>query len=92
VIGAHSHLLLVDGWLGETYVAYGLGNFLFKENSAEGARTGVLTVQVPGRRVDSYEWIPGRIQNSVPRPLDGDDAASELAHWRSLRSCTGLTE
>jgi hypothetical protein len=71
-------------------VHYGLGNFLFKENSAEGARTGVFEVTVTGRRVDSYRWIPGRISDSQPAPLAGKEAASELSYWESLRACSGL--
>ena len=78
------------GRLGGAFVHYGLGNFLFKENSAEGARTGVLEVTVTGRRVDGYRWIPGRISGSVPRPLAGADAATELSYWESLRGCAGL--
>ena len=76
--------------LGEAVVHYGLGNFLFKENSAEGARTGVFEVTVTGRRVDSYRWIPGQITNSVPRPLIGAAATDALAYWNGLRSCAGL--
>jgi hypothetical protein len=71
-------------------VHYGLGNFLFKEHSAEGARTGVFVVEVTGRRVDGYRWVPGRISGSVPRPLDGAEASEALAHWEGLRACTGL--
>jgi poly-gamma-glutamate capsule biosynthesis protein CapA/YwtB (metallophosphatase superfamily) len=92
VVGGHAHRLQGGGRLGGAFVHYGLGNFLFKENSAEGARTGVLLLQVTGRRVDAYDWVPGRITDSVPSPLQGDDAATELAHWDSLRACTDLTE
>ena len=69
IIGGHAHRVLGGGRLGDAFVDYGLGNFLFKENSAEGARTGVLKVTITGRRVDGYEWVPGRISGSVPRPL-----------------------
>ena len=72
-------------------VHYGLGNFSFKENSAEGARTGVFEVTITGRHVDGFRWIPGRISNSVPQPLTGADAANELAYWQSLQGCTGLS-
>ena len=71
--------------MGDAVVHYGLGNFLFKENSAEGARTGVFEVTVTGRRVDGYRWRPGRISNSVPRPLEGAEAEREHAYWESLR-------
>ena len=90
VVGGHAHRLQGGGRLGNAVVHYGLGNFLFKENSAEGARTGVFEVTVTGRRVDGYRWIPGRISGSVPRPLAGEEAAAELAYWQDLRSCAGL--
>ena len=91
VVGGHAHRLQGGGRLGDAVVHYGLGNFLFKENSAEGARTGVFEVTVTGRRVDGYRWIPGRISGSVPRPLIGADATSELAYWEGLRGCAALT-
>jgi len=90
VVGGHAHRLQGGGRLGDTVVHYGLGNFFFKENSAEGARTGVFEVTVTGRRIDSYRWIPGRISNSVPQPLTGGDADGELAYWDGLRGCSGL--
>jgi poly-gamma-glutamate synthesis protein (capsule biosynthesis protein) len=92
VVGGHAHRLQGGGRLGDAVVHYGLGNFLFKENSAEGARTGVFEVSITGRRVDGYRWIPGRITGSVPRPLEGAEATSELAYWEGLRACTGLSD
>lgn len=90
IIGSHAHRLQGGGRLGEAVVHYGLGNFLFKENSAEGARTGVFEVTITGRRVDGYRWVPGRISGSVPRPLEGADADAERAYWEGLRGCSGL--
>jgi poly-gamma-glutamate synthesis protein (capsule biosynthesis protein) len=90
VVGGHAHRLQGGGRLGEAFVHYGLGNFLFRANSPEGARTGVLELTITGRRVDAYRWIPGRISGSVPVPLEGQDAASELAYWEGLRGCSGL--
>lgn len=90
IVGGHAHRLQGGGRLGEAVVHYGLGNFLFKENSAAGARTGVFEVTVTGRRVDRYRWVPGRISNSVPAPLTGGEAEAELAYWEGLRDCAGL--
>lgn len=91
VVGGHAHRLQGGGRLGAAAVHYGLGNFFFKANSAEGARTGVFEVTITGRRVDGYRWVPGRISNSVPAPLTGNDAANELAYWRGLQGCAALT-
>jgi poly-gamma-glutamate capsule biosynthesis protein CapA/YwtB (metallophosphatase superfamily) len=41
IVGAHAHMLQGSGWLGHTFVAYGMGNFLWWENSYSTA-TGVL--------------------------------------------------
>lgn len=90
IVGSHAHRLQGGGRLGGAVVHYGLGNFLFKENSVEGARTGVFEVTVTGRRIDDYRWIPGQISNSVPRPLIGAAASDALAYWNGLRSCAGL--
>lgn len=32
IVGSHAHVLLGSGWLGDTYVDYGLGNFLWYHN------------------------------------------------------------
>lgn len=90
IVGSHAHRLQGGGRLGQAVVHYGLGNFLFAENSVEGARTGVFEATVAGRHVDSYRWIPGQISNSVPRPLIGAAATDAVAHWNGLRSCAGL--
>lgn len=90
VVGGHAHRLQGGGRLGEALVHYGLGNFAFYAGSAEGARSGVLTVTVTGRRVDGYTWAPAEIRGRVPYPLDGAAAAAALAQWEGLRACAGL--
>lgn len=92
VVGGHAHRVQGGGRLGDAVVHYGLGNFGFQANSPEGARTGVFVVTVTGRRVDAYEWVPGRIVDHQPRPLDGAERDAELAAWESQRGCTGLSE
>ncbi|MBB1494478.1 CapA family protein [Propioniciclava sp. MC1595] len=47
VVGGHSHRVMGSGWLGDTYVGYGLGNFVwFRNTTFPGRSTGVLTVEV----------------------------------------------
>ena len=91
IVGGHQHRVAGGGMLDTAAVHYGLGNFLFKSNSAPGSRTGVFLVTVTGQEVDGFEWLPGRISNSVPVPLEGDDAAAELDRWEGQRGCTNLT-
>ena len=90
VVGTHAHRLQGGGRLDDAVVHYGLGNFGFQANSPEGARTGAFVVTVTGRRVDGYQWVPGRIVDHQPRPLEGAEADAALAHWDGLRGCTGL--
>jgi poly-gamma-glutamate synthesis protein (capsule biosynthesis protein) len=92
VVGGHAHRLQGAGRLGEAFVAYGLGNFVFYTRGGVGAETGVLTVTVTGRRVDGYEWTPARLHDGVPLPLTGDEATNAVASWQALRGCTNLTE
>ncbi len=91
VVGSHAHRVQGGGRMGDAVVHYGLGNFAFYAGSAAGSRTGVLTVTVTGRRVDAYDWIPGRISDERPDPLGGDAAAAERHAWDEQRGCTGLT-
>lgn len=47
VVGGHSHRVMGSGWLGDTYVGYGLGNFVwFRNTTFPGRSTGVLTIEV----------------------------------------------
>lgn len=90
VVGTHAHVLLGAGMLGDTFVSYGLGNFVFYARPGLGAQTGVLTVTVTGRRVDDYTWAPAVISNGVPVPLSGSAAEAARKRWVSLRGCTNL--
>ena len=91
VVGSHAHVLEGAGRLGTAFVDYGLGNFIWYNESGENGRTGVLFVTATGRDIDSYQWVPARIKGGVATPLPaGSEADAELAHWNELRGCTGL--
>lgn len=91
VVGTHAHRVQGGGHLGEAVVHYGLGNFLFGAVSDASSRTGVFVVEVSGREIVGYEWIPGRIRASVPEPLRGEAAAAEVDRWEDQRRCTDLS-
>jgi poly-gamma-glutamate synthesis protein (capsule biosynthesis protein) len=91
VVGAHAHRLQGLGYLGQKFVAYGLGNFIFGAPSEAGRASGVLIVTATGRQIDDYEWIPARIDNGVPVPLTGDAAEAALNQMDERRECAGLT-
>jgi len=91
IVGGHAHRQQGVGRMGKALVGYGLGNFAWYSTSELSTRTGVLFVTVTGRKVNAYRWAPARIVDGVPRPLAGAERRRELASWRSLRGCTGLT-
>jgi poly-gamma-glutamate capsule biosynthesis protein CapA/YwtB (metallophosphatase superfamily) len=91
VVGTHAHLLLGAGWLGPTYVAYGLGNYLWWRNGAYSDDTGVLRLTFVGRRVVGAALAPARIdRRGVPVPATGDTATRIQRKWANLAGCTGL--
>jgi len=90
IVGAHAHVLLGAGWLGDTYVDYGLGNFLWYHNREP--ETGVLRLTLRDRAVVGGSWTPARIRvDGRPAPLHGKPRADAVAEWDRLRDCTGLT-
>ena len=90
VVGSHAHVLQGAGRLDSTLVAYGLGNFVFYNESGPAGISGVLEVTATGRKIDGYSWVPARLRNGVPVPLDGAPADADRAAWTALRDCTGL--
>ena len=89
IVGSHAHVLLGSGWLGDTYVDYGLGNFLWYTDRHPD--TGVLRLTVHDGQVVGDSWRPARIQTyGRPFPLRIADRAGAVADWRRLHRCTGL--
>ena len=79
------------GWIGDTYVAYGLGNFVWSWNSTQ-PQTGVLQVTLTGSTLTGASFIPAMVSQTtgLPMPVTGDQAASVQAKIDSVQSCTGL--
>ncbi|MGD0167241.1 MAG: CapA family protein [Gaiellaceae bacterium] len=91
VVGSHAHRQQGAGRLGQAFVDYGLGNFVwYSQNSVPSVTTGVLKVTVTGRRIDRYWWVPATIVNGSPTPRTGSERTAAISAWRSLRGCTGL--
>jgi poly-gamma-glutamate capsule biosynthesis protein CapA/YwtB (metallophosphatase superfamily) len=91
VIGGHAHRLEGGGRLGDAFVGYGLGNFVFYTAGGPGTQSGVVLVTVTGRDVDGYRFVPAQLHNGVATPLTGQAATGAVAQWNGLRSCTNLT-
>jgi poly-gamma-glutamate capsule biosynthesis protein CapA/YwtB (metallophosphatase superfamily) len=91
VVGSHAHRLQGAGFRDNHFVAYGLGNFVFKAPSAEATQAAALQVTVTGRRVDGFHWVPAVIRNNVPVPLTGaaEESAQQVLDQR--RQCAGLS-
>ena len=91
IIGAHAHVLQGSGWLGHTFVAYGMGNFLWWENSFSTA-TGVLKLTLHPHAPLTAQFIPAVVSGTgQPIADEGAAARSALAHYASLRACAGLS-
>jgi poly-gamma-glutamate synthesis protein (capsule biosynthesis protein) len=92
VLGTHAHLLLGDGWLGKTYVGYGLGNFVWWRDDAFSNDTGVLRLTLRGGAVSGSELVPASISRTTgqPLPVSGAEAGRIGKEFADLHSCTGL--
>jgi poly-gamma-glutamate capsule biosynthesis protein CapA/YwtB (metallophosphatase superfamily) len=90
VVGTHAHVLLGAGMLDDTYVSYGLGNFLWYHGRPPA--TGVLRLQIVDGKVVRDDWVPGEIRPSggPPRPLTGSARSDAISDWRNLRGCADL--
>ncbi|WP_433319692.1 CapA family protein [Micromonospora chersina] len=90
VVGAHAHTLLADGWLGRTYVHYGLGNFLWYATS-HSTDSGVLKLVVRGRTVVDSQFVPATVSGSgQPVPATGVGKRRILDQLATAQRCTGL--
>ncbi len=92
IVSTHAHLMLGDGYLGRTYVQYGLGNFVWWWDDAFSNDTGVLTLTLTGRDVTKAVLTPARISSTgQPVPATGTEATRIMAKYQKLRGCTGLS-
>ena len=104
VVGGHSHRVNGAGWLGRSYVAYGLGNFVWWRSREPDSRTGVLTLSVDvkaaqreGRRtspvVTAADWTPMLVgADGIPREPGGADRKRLAGVWKQAAACSGLAQ
>jgi poly-gamma-glutamate capsule biosynthesis protein CapA/YwtB (metallophosphatase superfamily) len=91
IIGSHAHTLQGDGWLGQTYVAYGMGNFVWYGDSFS-TETGVLKLTMSGRKVVRNEFVPAVVSvTGQPVVATGAVATALNSRYAGLRGCTGLS-
>ncbi len=103
IVGGHSHRVNGAGWMGDAYVDYGLGNFVWWRSNEPDSRTGVLTLSInvrkataakpaPGPLVSKAVWTPMLIgTDGIPKAASGADRTRLLGLWKQARSCAQLS-
>ncbi|MFD8750374.1 CapA family protein [Kitasatospora sp. NPDC059577] len=95
VVGTHAHTMVGSGMLGNTYVGYGFGNFLWygTSNYPNSNETGVTTLTLTADgKVTGEAFDPATIDDKgVPQPVTGAAAEAALKRRDGLRGCAGLT-
>jgi poly-gamma-glutamate synthesis protein (capsule biosynthesis protein) len=91
IIGSHAHVLQGSGWLGRTFVAYGMANFLWWEASYS-TSTGVLLLTLHRHGPLNARFVPATVSGTGQPVVDeGVAARKAISHYRSLRACTRLS-
>ncbi|MET8540638.1 CapA family protein [Kitasatospora sp. NPDC004799] len=94
VVGTHAHTMVGSGMLGNTYIGYGFGNFLWygTSNYANSNETGVTTLTLTADgKVTGEAFAPATIDDKgIPQPVTGVTAEAALKRRDGLRGCTGL--
>ncbi|MEY9214180.1 CapA family protein [Thermobifida halotolerans] len=92
VVGGHAHVVSPGGYMGDAYVHYGLGNFVFYNFSGPTAETGVLRLTLQGDKILDDEWLPGQIQGGIPILHEDESAVSQgVASFEGYREQCGGT-
>ena len=94
VIGTHAHVLQGAGWRSDgTYVAYGLGNYLWWLNFGNNQDdNGVLTLTFLRNKVIKDHFAPAHLDSrGVPLPATGAEKQRINAEWKADRQCTDLS-
>ena len=92
IVGAHAHMLQGSGWLGHTFVAYGMGNFLWWESSYSTA-TGILELTIHPHAPLTARFIPAVVSDTGQPVVErGATARQAVAHYDSLRACADLAQ
>lgn len=93
VIGAHAHVLQGAGWRKDgTYVAYGLGNYLWwRSFGNDQDDNGVLTLNFDRDTVTRASFAPSHLDDrGVPVPAVGAEKRRIAGELAADRSCTDL--
>jgi poly-gamma-glutamate synthesis protein (capsule biosynthesis protein) len=79
VVGNHPHWVQAHEQIGETFVAYALGNFIFDQDwSVETQQGALLEVTFTGRRLTTTRYVPVRIHDEYQPRLAGPEEAAVI--------------
>jgi poly-gamma-glutamate capsule biosynthesis protein CapA/YwtB (metallophosphatase superfamily) len=80
VVGNHPHWVQAHERIGDTFVAYALGNFLFDQSwSIETQQGALLEATFTGARLTTTRYVPIRIHDDYrPEPADPEEARAIL--------------
>jgi poly-gamma-glutamate capsule biosynthesis protein CapA/YwtB (metallophosphatase superfamily) len=92
VLGTHAHVLLAGGWRDDTYIHWGLGNFIWYGDS-HSTDTGVLLLTVRGDRVVEAELRPGIVSGTgQPVPAEGRSLDALERRLADAAECADLEQ
>jgi len=87
IVGHGPHVLQRVEWVGETLVAYSLGNFLFDQPYPADCRQGaILRVTLQGDRIVTVGAVPTVVEQGRAKPAGPEDAVAILARLRIYES------
>jgi poly-gamma-glutamate synthesis protein (capsule biosynthesis protein) len=93
IVGTHAHVPLGDGYLGGTYVHYGLGNFVWYTGGSDqpSSDTVLLTITLTGSTVTRAVVTPGVVgATGQPRPATGAALSRVRDRLAQAARCAGL--
>jgi poly-gamma-glutamate synthesis protein (capsule biosynthesis protein) len=91
IVGTNAHRVQGGGYMGDSFVEYGLGNLQYKAGAIEAREGGMLSVTVTGRRIDQVVWHPISIGTDyLPTLMTGASANAAINRWNSRQACAKL--
>jgi poly-gamma-glutamate capsule biosynthesis protein CapA/YwtB (metallophosphatase superfamily) len=82
VLGSHSHVLQKSQWLGKTWVAYGLGNFIFDLSYPVTLDSAILFLDFNNGKVEAGHWVPITLSSGRPEPMDEEVMQSRRIRYQ----------
>lgn len=91
IVGAHAHRVQGTGFLGNTFIAYGLGNFIWYKNSGESGQSAAVTFQLTGSAVSGFTVVPALISDGIPTRPPQTIALELREKYRQRADCSHLS-